>query len=170
MRAAGDEIPYGLLQLVGRERAAEAELVQPVAAVFVGEGRAFGHGQRLQPHHIARQFLREADELVGEDRREDDEGKGQGQHEQRENEQRARQAPEAPALQPPHHGIEQIAQRDAGREGRDDGAEQMQGDEQRRQRADPDRDLPLDAHAAPGPGSIRSHLPPQGSRNTATSP
>ena len=65
--------------------------------------------QRLQARHIARQFLRESDQLAAEYWRENNENHRQKQDENDENDERCAEPVEAEALQPLHDRVKQIA-------------------------------------------------------------
>ena len=54
--------------MCARQLLAEAQGVQPAAAVFRNEGVALLHGERLQAHRIVRQALRKGYELIVQDR------------------------------------------------------------------------------------------------------
>ena len=120
----------------------------PFAAVAIEQRVALLDRERLQPHHVARQFLGEAGELVGQRRRGDQQQQRGDENEHDQDDQRGDEAAEAEALHAPHDRIEQIAERDAGGERRDRAAEQVEQIAERRQRDRPNQDLAFEGHGA----------------------
>ena len=102
--------------------------------------------QRLQ---IARQRGDEAGKLMRQDR---DQNNRRGPDDQKkDDEQQTRRAEprQAQPLQPVSDGIEQIAERGAGDEGREHRAEEIERPAQRQKRQAPERKLPLEAQPRP---------------------
>ena len=95
-------------------------------AVSFEQRIAFVDRERLQAHDVARQFLREADQLIAQDRRDEDENEDDDKDKHGRGSAATRQAAEADPFEAAHHGIEEVAERDAGRERRHRRAEDMQ--------------------------------------------
>ena len=86
--------------------------------VFRDERVALLHGQRLQPHRVARQALRKGDKLIAEDRDDENENNHNRQGESDENEKRCGKAVEPQPLKLEHNGVKKVSERNAGGERR----------------------------------------------------
>ena len=107
---------------------------------------ALRHGERLQPHRVARQVLSEGDELVSQHRDDENEKENDRQDENSENEKRRAEAIEAEPLKFENDRIEKIAENDTGGERRYCRAEQIDDQQEGRQSEPPEEDLALQVH------------------------
>ena len=124
LRALRDEIADRALNLRVRYRFAQPERAEPSAAVSIEQRVAFLDHERLQAHRIARQPLGEADELIGQHRRDDE------QHDPETTTNTIKMTSDATRRESPtplhvDDRIEQIAERDTGDERRHYRAEQV---------------------------------------------
>ena len=88
----GDEIADRLLNLFRREGIAEPEGIAPCPAIAFQQRIAFVDRERLQAHDVARQLLREVDQLIAQGRREEDENEDDDEDEHAEDQQRRDQS------------------------------------------------------------------------------